>query len=466
MHSQRIIPLLLLILSFSCGKLPESNGETPGEELENKTETPSEKKDTIISLEHYNFYKSARVAQETTTTSKFNRAGSRLISETRSLLTHNDEGLKSLQETYTNGNLSLRISYTYGDYSMHQRTERPGDTPYEIEYTYEDAERTRVLEAYTTLPEATGSYEDYYQKTIYTWDNNRNTTQETYVYLPTYSSSEVLTQRVEKEYSLNGRVFGEITYTTNTGAFGRQASETFRSETTTYRDTSLRQPEKVVIYVNEQSVTTHVYTYNKDNLPVKREVYWDNNLYSFSAYTYKDNVRTVYTYMPLTMQVTETTYLDSHSYTTQEDMPSSPFETPSPQGEEDYSGASVSTSCTDWELTPIYLHNSLTGASSSFCFSLKNVSSQELTPVSNYRSRCTLTPIGYSGSFVNQGNLQVSTESVAPGSEAECSFKVGFTGSAIYETVNASVYFEYKAGTETRSANFYIQNLPVFDTLD
>jgi len=463
MHTQRIISILILLLFISCGKTPGPAGEGPVKEQDQEQEY----KDTLISLEQYNYYcKSTHVAQETVTNIRFNRAGSRPISETRGLLTYNDEGLKSLQETYTDGKLSLRTSYTYGDHSMHQRTERPGDTPYETEYTYEDAERTRVLEEKTTLPEATGSNEGYYQRTAYVWSNNRNTTQETYVYMPAYFSSEILTQRVEKEYSRQGRVFGEITYTTKTGAFGQQASETFRSETTTYRDTSLTQPEKVVIYVNEASpVTTHIYTYNKDNLPIKREVYSDDKLYSFSAYTYKDNVRTVYTYMPLSMQVTETTFLDSHSYTSQEDPAPSPFEVPSLQGEEDYSAAIVTNYSTDWEPTPIYLHNSLTGAASSFCFSLKNVSNQELTLISNSRSRCSLTPIGSNGSSA-YGNMQFSAESVAPGTESECSFKVGFPASTVYEMMNVSVNFEYKAGTETRTASFYIQNMPVFDTLD
>ena len=466
MKKWSLFACVLLLAAFSCGKQPVEPAPEP-----DGTDDPVVPDPQPVNLEHFDFYRTARVAKEVNKIIRFNRAGSRVVSEAFGTITYNEEGLKSLQESFVDGKLSGRSTFTYGDHTMHRVSEYPpgpGICFYVYDYTYEDAERKREIECILTSPDFVGTTsEGSYDRTITKWEEGRKVRQEIYTYAPNYWESEFLTKTVDKTYTFRGNIGTVCTVTHEYGGFGRKESESVVLVTTTYRDESRRQTEKAVTVIEGSTPnpsSTVLYTYNKDNLLVKQEHYsGTSSLSSMSCFTYKDNVKTQYCYKRDQLEVTETTYQDAHTYSGADDVIESPFDMPAPQGPEDYSGVKVSTENKDWILTVAYLHNSLMRGGE-FCFSLQNISKHELTLLPrSLQTRCLM--IGSNGTNMYTADPSASPEAVERGAIAEMTFRVSISN-PIAETVRAVLNLSYKDGETTKMASFSIENLQVFDTLD
>lgn len=323
----------LFCLVVACTKPVENNQEDPDSGSETPVEEPVEEPE--ISLEHYDYYRTAKVARTVNRVTRENyETGLPYVTVDSTEITYNEEGLKIREEGFLDEKLTGRATYTYGDHSMHATVYHPGSTSYETDYTYEDAERTRTKEQISTIV----GVDDYYAKTLYTWENGRMVLQEDYVHQGLYYDGELLSKTIAKTYTYRG-VLGTVCTVTHTfPIFNQKDLERVELATTTYRDATRRQAEKTVVSyeiatenwedLTPDSIT--LYFYNKDNVVIKSERYSGNNLVGVSGYTYKNNTRTVYTYSYYESQITETTFVGQHEYESLEGLiEASPFLTSS-----------------------------------------------------------------------------------------------------------------------------------------
>ena len=303
--------LLALLMPMSCGKAQGEGGQ-------------EEEPDPFV---HYNYYQPGKVTDQLSTYNRYKPNGELLqTSEMHGIATYNEEGLVTSMKTFQDGKLTISSDYTYGDHSMRQIQSSSGAT-YEYRFTYEDAGRTRAIEEYWGYLD--NETYDTYQKVIRSWDNNRTVLEETYLYSPSEGVADLLVKRVRNTYADNGLTTTVHTYTFSKGLYGASDKEVEEEKTTTYRDSGRRQPETVV---SSSSQSTHIitnrYTYNEDQLLVRRDYYVDEELTTVYGYIYKDNTMTEYLYEALLEGVSVYTFLGEHSYQRSQEKIPSPFSLP------------------------------------------------------------------------------------------------------------------------------------------
>lgn len=280
------------------------------------------------SLAHYDYYNTATTAELRRTTTRYDQYGNKSVSEFYGRNQFDEEGMIAIQESFQDGVLSIRSVYTYGDHTTHRVMEIWPDTWQTIiDYTYEDAERTRALVELWTY-----SNSDHVGKTIRTWENGRMVLEETYVTDPEMGLKDYLTARIEYTYtetlSDDGLVRTLRTVTVNRAVASSQIDkETTDEEVTTYRDTSRRQPESIVTTSSKRFYAiTKRFTYNEDNLKIRVDTYYDDLLWGVNSYAYQDNVVTECYYESNVEQVSRYTFATDHIYTSPEEIIPSPFE--------------------------------------------------------------------------------------------------------------------------------------------
>ena len=90
---------------------------------------------------------------------------------------------------------------------------------------------------------------------------------------------------LRKSYADKGLSTTVHTYTLTKGLYGASDKEIEEEETTTYRDSGRRQAETVVKSSSQSTHTiTNRYTYNEDQLLVRRDYYVDEELTTVYGY--------------------------------------------------------------------------------------------------------------------------------------------------------------------------------------
>lgn len=275
---------------------------------------------------HYDFYQSRKVTDQLSSYIQYKPNGDKWTSTMHGIATYDEDGLMTSQKTYQDGKLTISSDFTYGDHSMRQVQTASGAT-YEILYRYEDAGRTRAIEEKQRYLE--NGADDSYQKVIRSWENNRMVLEETYLYSPSRGVDGLLLKRVRKTYADKDLSTTVHTYTLTKGLYGASDKEIEEEETTTYRDSGRRQAETVVKSSSQSThITTNRYTYNEDQLLVRRDYYVDEELTTVYGYIYKDNTMTEYLYEALLEGVSVYTFLGEHSYQSSQEIIPSPFSRP------------------------------------------------------------------------------------------------------------------------------------------